>query len=124
MTFTTPLFYLLDDNNNVIVTHDVVAWGEFMEDFTRRRVAETTLHDNRWISTVFLGVDHQFGIGLPITFETMVFPYKGEYMEGFAEPDSPWNEEYQERYATWDEAYKGHWRIVREHTLSLCEEVS
>lgn len=26
-----------------------------------------------WVSTVFLGINHQYGDGLPILFETMIF---------------------------------------------------
>jgi len=48
------------------------------------------------ISTVFLGIDHAFGRGEPILFETMIFG--GEHNE------------YQERYATWEEAEEGHHR--------------
>ncbi len=46
------------------------------------------------VSTVFLGMDHSFGGGDPVLFETMIFG--GEH------------DQYQERYCTWDEAEKGH----------------
>ena len=46
------------------------------------------------VSTVFLGMDHSFGGGTPVLFETMIFG--GEH------------DQYQERYCTWDEAEKGH----------------
>ena len=46
------------------------------------------------VSTVFLGMDHSFGGGSPVLFETMIFG--GEH------------DQYQERYCTWDEAEKGH----------------
>ena len=48
------------------------------------------------VSTVFLGLDHRFGIktGDAILFETMVF---GGDLDGE-----------QERYCTWDDAEKGH----------------
>jgi hypothetical protein len=47
------------------------------------------------ISTIFLGIDHNFfGEGPPILFETMIFG--GELNE------------YQVRYCTWDEAVEGH----------------
>ena len=50
------------------------------------------------VSTVFLGLDHNWNGGPPILFETMVF-------------GGPHNE-YQERYATWDQAEKDHDRVV------------
>ena len=45
------------------------------------------------VSTVFLGIDHSFGGGDPVLFETMIFG--GEH------------DQRQERYCTWDEAEKG-----------------
>lgn len=50
------------------------------------------------VSTVFLHIDCNYGTGKPELFETMVFG--GEY------------DEHQWRYATWDEALKGHWEVV------------
>jgi hypothetical protein len=61
-----------------------------------KRVAETFCGFVR-VSTVFLGIDHNFlGIGDPILFETMLFPLSENIME------------YQDRYSTWDEAVVGH----------------
>ena len=66
-----------------------------------KRVAETTLSDGKWISTVWLGLDHQFGDGPPLIFETMVFT-------------SPTNMDEQEvdRYSTLTEAEEGHKAMV------------
>jgi hypothetical protein len=50
------------------------------------------------VSTVFLGLDHNWGDGPPILFETMIFG--GE------------RDEYQERYSTWGEAEEGHQRAI------------
>jgi hypothetical protein len=50
------------------------------------------------VSTVFLGLDHNFGEGgAPLLFETMVFGLPGEDCR---------------RYSTWAEAEEGHARIV------------
>jgi hypothetical protein len=46
------------------------------------------------ISTVFLGLDHSFGEGKPLLFETMVFGGKFDQETN--------------RYSTWDEAEAGH----------------
>jgi len=62
-----------------------------------RRVAEDTV-DGKLVSTVFLGLDHQFGSGPPLVFETMVFH------------DGDGREEW--RYSTWDAAVAGHARVV------------
>ena len=60
-------------------------------------IARTTLSDNTWISTVWLGMNHQYGDGPPLIFETMVFTSE----ENLDEQDI-------ERYATLEEAKKGH----------------
>jgi len=65
----------------------------------RVRVALTELHNEK-ISTVFLGLDHQYQDGLPpILFETMIF---GGSADGF-----------MCRYNTYEQAVVGHRRIVK-----------
>lgn len=63
-----------------------------------RTVAKTTI-GQYLVSTVFLGLDHQYGDGPPLLFETMVF---GE---------EDWVEQYMDRYATWEQAERGHEHI-------------
>jgi len=77
---------------------------KFFRPSKNRRVAETYIFNpygkKIWVSTVFLGLDHNFsGYGPPILFETMIF-------------GGPYNT-YQERYRTWDEAERGHARAVK-----------
>lgn len=67
-----------------------------------RRVAETTLPDGKWVSTVWLGIDHSFGSGPPLIFETMVFPSQGD----FGDLDC-------DRYSTEEEARVGHEAMVQ-----------
>lgn len=69
--------YILDAKGNPTVT-DLMTWAEWFErsckDFkkTGRRVAVTYL--GRYsISTVFLGLNHNYGKGPPVLWETMVF---------------------------------------------------
>lgn len=67
------------------------------------RVASDDLPDGRWLSTVFLNHDHNFGdSGPPILFETILFQ-KGSYVD-----------ERCERYSTVEEALSGHARILAE----------
>ena len=94
---TPGKYYILNENKKAIPC-DVLTWGKFFEDTEKRVVARTQL-TKTCVSTVFLGLDHQYGYGDPLLFETMVFP-----------KDS-WSEEYTERYTTWDEAEAGHKRI-------------
>ena len=74
--------------------------SEWFESATNRIVAQTQIDTAELVSTVFLGVDHSFGEGPSILFETMVFG--GNWDLG------------QRRYSTWDEAEKGHRRVVDE----------
>ncbi len=77
---------------------DVVEWSQWFG--TADRQVARDLVGPLMVSTVFLGVDHNyFDDGPPILFETMVFG--GEACDEYAES-------YCERYSTWDEAEKGH----------------
>lgn len=60
----------------------------------------TTLPGGARVSTVWLGLDHQFGDGPPLIFETMVFP-----AESSMDLDC-------ERYSTEEEAKAGHSAMV------------
>src|SRR3954469_8347570 len=82
---------------------DMMTWGQLHNDPVYKRVAEAHVGP-LWVSTVWLGLDHGFGGGPPVIFETMVFKVEG------AETD--WDEEVCERYCTEEEALAGHQRIV------------
>jgi hypothetical protein len=73
-------------------------YGALVDQPEYRRVARTELEGGGFVSTVWLGVDHNHsGVGPPIIFETMCFP------EGDCE-----------RYSTLGEAVEGHARMVAE----------
>lgn len=79
-------------------------WGVALET-TDRHVGLTDLADGTRVSTVWLGLDHRFprDTGLPpLIFETMVFP-----PGSLSELD-------MRRYATEEEALKGHAELVQE----------
>ena len=64
-----------------------------------RHVALTTINDTVEISTVWLGIDHNFGLGgAPLIYETMVF---GGKLDGT-----------QDRYANQHAALAGHDQLV------------
>ena len=76
------------------------------------------------ISTVDLGLDHSFGEGQPLYYETMIFKNGNYYNNSKAElmnmQDTNLFENYQERYSTQERAVKGHLeavKIVRERIL-------
>ena len=88
--------YILNGHNPVKV--DLMAWAKWFET-ADRKVARTLLPEGVKVSTVFLGIDHNFGDkGPPILFETMIF---GGSLD-----------EEMDRYSTWEEAEAGHKRMV------------
>lgn len=100
--------YVLVDKKPV-VTHDIRKWGEFMKSKDRIVAQDHVRH--YLVSTVFLGIDHSFGSGEPLLFETMVFDENTKH-EMFGQEFSESLDNYQERYHTWEEAEVGHKRIV------------
>ncbi len=94
--------YILRGHEPVMV--GLLEWAAWMETGGYlRRVAQTYV-GNRRVSTVFLGLDHNWTEkGPPILFETMAFSAE----------DGNWDDELCERYATWEEAEAGHQAIVQ-----------
>jgi len=91
--------YILDIDGNPLHEPDLMLWATWME-FADRRVAFDNLAEGVDVSTVFLGLDHNWGHhDLPILFETMVF---GGEMDGECE-----------RYSVRQEALDGHAVIVQ-----------
>jgi hypothetical protein len=76
---------------------NIFAWAKWFEKDDSRQVAFTQV-GGVMISTVFLGIDHSFGDGVPVLFETMIF--------------GGVHDEYQERYHTLEEAMIGHEKAV------------
>jgi hypothetical protein len=95
--------YILDGHTPV-PCEDVLEWGAWYEDPSHRRVGLTDVGMFH-VSTVFLGIDHNFqGEGAPILFESMVFYESGKKGDGVLD--------LQRRYATWEEAERGHERVI------------
>lgn len=89
--------YVLDGKTPVLEP-DLLKWARMFEDSSGRRVAQDMIGDVR-VSTVFLGLDHNFDDeGPPLLFETMVF---GGSLD-----------EETERYATWEQAEAGHAAMI------------
>lgn len=88
--------YVLDGHEAKPAT-DLLTWSAWFET-ADRTVAKSEVGESE-ISTVFIGIDHNFSGGPPLLFETMVFggPLDGE----------------QDRYSTWDEAEAGHAAMVK-----------
>jgi len=91
------LKYLLNEDHSVTPVPEgdegLLLWGKMFES-SNRIVAQDQV-GNKWISTVFLGIDHNWRTdGPPLLFETMVFQDD--------RAGDMW------RYSTWDEAVEGH----------------
>lgn len=83
--------YILD-GKRAVPCDDLMEWGRAFE-AADRRVCHDQIGDIR-ISTVFLGVDHKWGDGPPLLFETMIF--------------GGTHDQYQKRCSTWEQAEAMH----------------
>lgn len=94
--------YVLNNEREPVEEPDVLKWGAWLEEAGDNRVVgRTTVAPGVDVSTVFLGLDHNFAPeGPPLLFETMVF--------GGSADQSCW------RYATWEEAEAGHAAVVKQ----------
>lgn len=92
--------YILDEAGEAVPCTDGAAWDRCMGG--DRSVAVEHVGDRR-VSTVFLGIDHNFG-GVPMLFETMVF--LGDHGDT--------DDRYMRRYSTRQEALDGHELVVEE----------
>lgn len=88
----------IEKNGVPTSVQDSVEWGRWFEK-ADRSLAQTNI-GKAHVSTVFLGLDHNFSSkGPPILYETMIFGGK--------------HDEYQKRYSTRKEAFLGHERAVQ-----------
>jgi len=107
--------FILNEDHSVTAmpvtdTESLIRWAERWESLDRR-VAATQVAPGVTVSTVFLGLDHNFfGEGPPLLFETMVFD---DYGGGDC-----W------RWSTWDEAVEGHKQAVAKLEESLSKSAS
>jgi len=84
---------------------DLLAWAKRVDE--TRQTAKDTIGDVR-VSTVFLGLDHQWGKGPPLLWETMIFG--GEH------------DDYCDRYSSHEDAIAGHARAVALVRGTACKE--
>ena len=88
-------YYILNDDDSVQEV-DVLEWARWYEAKPGRRiVTQTAVTEKVQVSTVFLGLNHQFDPGgPPLIFETMIFG--GEHND------------FQVRCSTWNQAVEQH----------------
>jgi hypothetical protein len=97
------VFYYLNDDHTTRPC-DVVEWAEQLTHMmitNNKNLKEDTVN-GKWISTIWLGIDHNYLGGLPLIFETMVFNDGDLHLD-----------EYCDRYSTWDEAIEGHQKAIQ-----------
>lgn len=76
---------------------DLMTWAQWFG--TADRHVSNEVIDGYRVSTVFLGINHNYGEGPPLLFETMVFSHDGDDL-------------FCERAATWTEAEACHQRGI------------
>lgn len=94
-------FFVIDADHVVHPVDTMEEWSAAYDDDCR--IVNQTGNDNIWVSTVFLGINHNWGFSedtRPILFETLV-------------QGGRWNE-FQYRYHTYEEAVAGHNKICEE----------
>lgn len=103
------LHYILK-GTKVEKSNNVKEWAEWYEKASKdgARIVKQEHIGAYYVSTVFLGLDHNFGAsGDPILFESMVFSDHSEFDLG-QEVDCV-------RYQTYGEALRGHKKLVNEY---------
>ena len=108
-TSSLSYHWILDENQRP-VRAPLSLWGPWFEQLENRQVAETFTQTTR-ISTVFLGLDHQWTKGRPLLFETTAIEKEGH---GSPLVDFLVHDELECILdATWDDAVTTHNTLVR-----------
>lgn len=94
--------YFLNEDHSVTPCEFMV-WAKQFEEMSKadtRHVGDDMIKGYH-VSTVWLGLDHQYFNGPPLIFETMVF--HGDTCGDI----------YMDRYTTWEQAVEGHKRAIQ-----------
>lgn len=107
-----------EDGHTPIPCYSLMEWGRWLEEPGHRSLWWTG-NKTKYVSTVFLGLDHRhFGGGPPLLFETMAFVHEGRMTRLFGGELEPVPETLcQERYSSWDDAEIGHKAAVRKYLI-------
>lgn len=108
-------FYILEGETFRAATRAEWSWSHRNFEKCNRLASEHFACEKIWVSTVFLGTDHNITVrGSPILFETMIFVYAPELEDHAIDG-------YQERYHTYEAAMTGH-RIACEMAQAAMKE--
>lgn len=95
------MHYILK-GREVVAVPDLITWARSFEKkpnkISKSKFRKRRVHYH--VSTVFLGLDHGWGEGEPVVFETMIFTNNKQY------------DQYQARYTSYIEAQMGHEHAV------------
>lgn len=99
-------FYLLDENKKPYKVSLEESY-KIYQDSAMKVVQQDTLPNGKFVSTVFLGMDHSWEDKnnpdyKPVLWETMIFPN-----------DESGADEYMERYTSYEDAVEGHQRALK-----------
>jgi len=107
-----------EDGHTPIPCYSLHEWGQWMEERDHRSLWWTG-NATKWVSTVFMGLDHRhWGGGPPILFETMAFQHEGRMSNLFGEERPAPETLCQVRYSSWDDAEIGHKAAVRKYLVN------
>ena len=99
------MYYVWERGKEPWEERDLIKWAKYMQ--TSNRQVEKTNIGHVVVSTVFLGINHNYSSrknAPPLLFETLTFDYEPEI---------------QERYETERDARLGHDEVVREVMLTV-----
>lgn len=99
-------YYAKLDGHKVVPVDSLMEIAPEFEKKDARLVSRTNI-DKIMVSTVFLAINHSWGSGPDLWFETMIFGMP---------------EEFCNRYTTWEEAEAGHVLAVRYAKGEITEE--
>jgi len=101
MALKDPMHWILDAELREVPCSNLWQWAYWFEKNHQLRIVAQEYVGPHWVSTVFLGLDHNYAMtGPPLLYETMIFYGDSE------------NDELIERYSTWTQAALGHRQTV------------
>jgi hypothetical protein len=109
-----PSYVILDPeigNGHVPVPCEPDEWARWSEEHASDRRVGKDMVGTVMLSTVFLGLDHSFGAGPPLYFETMAFDESDVRTNTIGDRSYTHTatvDDVFERYSTWEAAELGH----------------
>lgn len=114
--------YILDQDLNPVPELDLLTWAKWFEEAGEKRIVGRDSIGEYDASTVFLGLNHQFGDGEPLLYESMVFEKKVSHCKptkignrttkGFDYHEQLKEDWAYNRYHTREQALAGHAEIM------------